>query len=335
MTMRWTIVPALAGLLLAQAPARAEVTELRMATQFGIGAMPMIIMQHNKVLERHLAAAGLPSTKVSWRQFPGGNPMNEGLLSGSLDIVSGGTTVFITLWAKAKGTPMSVRSIGSISALPLWFMTRNPNITRLEDLTEKDRIALTTVKVSVHAILLQMAAEKIFGPANSNRFDTLTVGIPHGDAVAALTSGVHEINNHFSAPPFQYVEARAPGIRRITSAQDILGSPSSYMVAYATERFRADNPKTYAAFVSALDEVLAAINKDPRVAAKDYLAASGDKISLDEAVEMITDPGAKFTTAPTNVMTFAEFMHKQGLIKTRPDTWKDMFFPELHAAAGS
>jgi len=333
---KWMIAAVLALVLVPPAgAARAEVSELRMATQFGIGAMAMILMQKNQVLERQLAAAGLPATKVSWRQFPGGNPMNEGLLSGSLDIVSGGTTVFITLWAKAKGSPQAVRSIGAISALPLWFMTRNPNVNRLEDLSDKDKIALTTVKVSVHAILLQMAAEKIYGPAQSGRFDALTVGISHGDAVAALVSGVHEINNHFSAPPFQYVEARAPGVRRITTAQDILGSPASYMVVYATERFRTDNPKTYAAFVAALDEVITYINRDPRAAAKDYLEASKDPITLEEAATMITDPGAKFTTAPTNVMTFAEFMAKQGLIKARPGSWKDMFFPELYGLPGS
>jgi sulfonate transport system substrate-binding protein len=334
---KWMIATALAVLLAAQqpTPARAEVGELRMATQFGIGAMAMIIMQKNRVLERQLAAAGLPETKVTWRQFPGGNPMNEGLLSGSLDIVSGGTTVFITLWGKSKGSPLAVRSIGAISALPLWFMTRNPNVHKLEDLGPNDKIALTTVKVSVHAILLQMAAEKLWGPAQSGRFDALTVGIPHGDAVAALTSGLHEINNHFSAPPFQYVEARAAGVRRITTAQDILGSPASYMVAYATEKFRSDNPKTYAAFVAALDEVMAGINKDPRAAARDYLAVSKDPITLDEAVTMITDPGAKFTTAPASVMTFADFMFKQGLIKTKPASWKDMFFPELYGQPGS
>jgi sulfonate transport system substrate-binding protein len=334
---KWMIATALAVLLAAQqpTPARAEVGELRMATQFGIGAMAMIIMQKNRVLERQLAAAGLPETKVTWRQFPGGNPMNEGLLSGSLDIVSGGTTVFITLWGKAKGSPLAVRSIGAISALPLWFMTRNPNVHKLEDLGPNDKIALTTVKVSVHAILLQMAAEKLWGPAQSGRFDALTVGIPHGDAVAALTSGLHEINNHFSAPPFQYVEARAAGVRRITTAQDILGSPASYMVAYATEKFRADNPKTYSAFVAALDEVMTYINRDPKAAAKDYLEAAKDPITVEEAVEMVTDPGAKFTTAPTNVLTFAEFMFRQGLTKTRPASWKEMFFPELYGLPGS
>src|SRR6202011_1633392 len=104
----------------------------------------------------------------------------------------------------------------------------------------------------------------------------LTVGIAHGDAVAALVSGAHEINNHFSAPPFQYVEAKAPGVRRITTAEDILGSPASYMVAYATEKFRADNPRTYAAFVAALSETLDYINREPRAAAADYLGASKD-----------------------------------------------------------
>jgi sulfonate transport system substrate-binding protein len=334
MLIRWKAAVVMA-LLLPTVTARAEVSELRMATQFGIGAMAMIIMQKNQVLERHLAAAGLPDTKVSWHRFPGGNPMNEGLLSGSLDIVSGGTTVFITLWAKARGTPQAVRSVGAISALPLWFMTRDPNVNRLEDLGENDRIALTTVKVSVHAILLQMAAAKIYGPERSDRFDALTVGIAHGDAVAALVSGAHEINNHFSAPPFQYVEAKAPGVRRVTTAQDILGGPASYMVAYATERFRAENPRTYGAFLAALREVIESINRDPRAAARDYLATSKDPITLDETVAMVTDPGTKFTTAPTNVMTFAAFMHKQGLIKTRPDSWRDMFFPELHDGPGS
>ena len=92
--IRRAMIAALGAMLLAPLAtnARAEVSELRMATQFGIGAMPMILMQKNQVLEKHLAAAGMSNVKVSWKQFPGGNPMNEGLLGGSLDIVSAGTT---------------------------------------------------------------------------------------------------------------------------------------------------------------------------------------------------------------------------------------------------
>src|SRR3981081_1522311 len=113
--------------LLAQSGAgavRAETSELRMATQFGIGAMPMILMEKHRLLEGRLAVGGLGAVKVTWRQFPGGNPMNEGLISGSLDIVSGGTTVFITLWAKAKGSPQAGRGVGAVSGGHLWGRAR-------------------------------------------------------------------------------------------------------------------------------------------------------------------------------------------------------------------
>ena len=51
---RRAMIAALGALLLAPLAthARAEVSELRMATQFGIGAMPMILMQKNQILEK-------------------------------------------------------------------------------------------------------------------------------------------------------------------------------------------------------------------------------------------------------------------------------------------
>ncbi len=314
---------------------RAEPAELHMATQFGIGTLPMVLVEQKKLLEKHLAQAGLASTKVTWRQFPGGNPMNEGLLSGNLDIVSGGTTVFLTLWAKAKGTSSAVRGIGAVSGLPLYLLTRNPNVHKIEDFGPQDRIAVTTLKVSVHAILLQMAAEKIWGPGNGGRLDPLTVQIPHGDAARALMSGGSEITSHFSAPPFQELELRAPGVRRISSQQEILGTPATYMVAYTTERFRNDNPKTYQAFVGALREAHELIKSDPAGCAKTYLDHSSDKISVEEAVAIIKSPESTFDLAPQNVMTFAKFMAQRGIIKSAPNSWVEMFFPEVQKLPGS
>jgi NitT/TauT family transport system substrate-binding protein len=316
-------------------PARAEVTELRMATQYGIGTLPMVIVQKKQLLEKNLAKVGLGEVKVSWRQFPGGGPMNDGLLSGSLDIVSAGTTVFVTLWAKAAGSPSAVRGIGGVSTLPLYLLTRNPDVKKIEDLGDKDRVAVTTLKVSVHAILLQMAAEKIWGAGNAGRLDRLVVQIPHGDAAAAMISGAGEINNHFSAPPFQNIEMKKVGVRRISSAQDILGAPATYMVAYSTERFRRDNPNTYQAFVDALKEAQEMVRKEPAEAAKIYLDHSKDNVSLDETIAILKDKGSSFDMAPSNVLTFAKFMAKQGIIKVAPATWQDMFFPEVRGLSGS
>jgi len=320
---------------LSTATPRAEVAELHMATQYGIGTLAMVLIEQQHLLEKHLATMGLPSTKVTWRQFPAGNPMNDGLLSGRLDIVSGGTTVFITLWGKTVGTPSAVRGVGAISSLPLYLLTRDPKVKKIEDLGPGDKIAVTTLKVSVHAILLQMAAEKIWGAGNAGRLDPLTTQIPHGDAATAMITGAGEINNHFSAPPFQELEMRAPNVRRISSAAEILGAPASYMVAYATEHFRNDNPKTFQAFVDALKEAHDLIKKDPAAAAKIYLDHAKDKITVDEAVALIKVPDAGFEMTPQSVLTFAKFMAQRGIIKTAPNSWKDMFFPDVQNSPGS
>ena len=59
------------------------------------------------------------------------------------------------------------------------------------------------------------------------------------------------------------MELRHKYIRKISSAQDILGAPATYMIAYTTEKFKADNPKTYKAFVDALQEAQELIKKQP------------------------------------------------------------------------
>src|SRR5207302_9877704 len=109
--------------------------------------------------------------------------------------------------------------------------------------------------------------------------------------------------NHFSAPPYQYLEARAPGVRRITTEEEILGGRATFVVAYGTEKFRAENPKTYGAFLAALGRAIVTINADPRAAARIYLEMSKDKLSEDEAFAMITDPGTRFTLAPEKFMS--------------------------------
>jgi NitT/TauT family transport system substrate-binding protein len=78
------------------------------------------------------------------------------------------------------------------------------------------------------------------------------------------------------------------------------------------------------------------IAADPRAAATLLLASTPDSgFSVDEAVAMITDPAVKFTTTPQHLHKYAEFMHQIGSISTRPATWQDMFFPDIHTAPGS
>jgi len=314
--------------------ANAEPKELKIAEQYGISYLPLMIMEDQHLVEKHAKAAGLNDLKVTWAKFAGGNVMNDALLSDSLQFASGGVGPMVTLWARTRGN-LDVKGVAAINSMPLFLNTRNPNVKSIKDFTDKDRIALPAVKVSIQAVTLQMAAEKAFGEGQQNRLDALTVTLSHPDAQAALLSGRSEITAHFSSPPFQYQQLAHPGIHTVLNSYDVLGGPATFNTVWTTAKFRADNPKLYAAFVKALDDATAQINRDKHAAAQAYLRISKDKDSLENIERMLNDPQIVYTTTPQNVMKYVDFMAKTGAIKAKPDNWKELFFPNAHALPGS
>ncbi len=231
-------------------PARAEAKELNVAKQFGLGYLQFVMMEDMKLVEKHAKAAGLGDVKVNWSTFRSSDVMNDALISGTVDFVCLGIPGIATIWAKTKGN-MEVKAASGLNVLPLYLNTRNPAIKGVKDFTEKDRIALPAVKVSMQAIMLQMAAAKEFGEANYQKLDPLTVSMAHPDGVAAITSGASEITAHFTSPPFQFRELKDPKISRVLTSTDILGGKISFNVVAATDKFRTANPKLYGAFLAA------------------------------------------------------------------------------------
>jgi NitT/TauT family transport system substrate-binding protein len=314
--------------------ARAEVTEIKVAQQYGIGYLPLMLMEEQKLIEKHAKANGIPDLKVGWAKFAGGNVMNDALLSNSLQVASGGVGPLVTLWARTRGS-LDVKAIAAINSMPLFLNTRDPNVKTIKDFTDRDRIALPAVKVSIQAVTLQMAAEQAFGEGQQNKLDALTVTLSHPDAQVALLSGQSEITAHFGSPPFQYQQLKNPAIHTVLNSYDVLGGPATFNVVWTTSKFRAENPRLYDAFVKALDEAEATINGDKRAAAEAYLRISKDKDTLDNIARMMNDPQIVFTTTPQNVMKYVDFMLKTGVIKVKPDSWKDLFFPNVYGLPGS
>jgi len=312
--------------------AHAEMSEIHVSRQYGISYLPLMLMEDQKLLEKHAKAAGV-DVKVEWSKFASGAVMNDALLSGNLQFASGGVGPFTTLWAKTRGT-LDVKATSAINSMPLFLVTRNPNVKTLKDFTDKDKIALPAVKVSIQAVTLQMAAEKAFGEGQQNKLDHLTVSMAHPDAETALLSGRSEVTAHLGSPPFQYQELEQ-GMHKVFSSYDVLGGPATFNVVWTTTKFHDENPKIYAAFMAALDEATATINRDKRAAAQTYLRISKDKDSLDDIVKMLNDPAIVYTTTPNNVMKYVDFMYKVGSIKVKPASWKEMFFPSAHKLSGS
>ncbi len=301
---------ATAAIAIFAASAQAETNEVRAAQQYGLSYLNLMIMEDSKLIEKQAKAAGLGEIKVTWAKLGGPGAMNDALLSGSLDV-------------------------GALNSMPVNLVTSNPNVKSIRDFTDQDKIAVTTVKVSTQALLLQMAAAKEFGEQNYAKLDPLTVSLPHPDAMTALLAGSGTITAHFSSPPFQYQEVAKPGIRSILNNYDILGGPATFNLVWSTTRFRDANPKTYAAFVAAFEEATATINRDKRAAAEVYKRMSGTKESVDELLRMMQDPLVEYTLTPKSIMKTAEFMAKVGTIKDRPASWKDLFFPNVYNYQGS
>src|SRR5689334_18636584 len=316
-------------------PARAEQSELRVAKQYGLGYLQMMVMEDQKMVEKAAVAAGMPDVKVTWATFRSSDVMNDALLSGNVDFVCLGIPGIATIWAKTKGTPNEVRAASGFNFLPLQLNTRNPNIKSIRDLTDKDKIALPAVKVSMQAIMLQMAAAQTFGEANYTKLDGLTVSMAHPDAMVAFLSGAGEIDNHFTSPPFSQKEMERPGITKVLNSVDVLGGPISFNVVAATARFHDANPKLYAAFMRALQDATDFINRDKRAAAEIYIRMTKDKSSIDDILKIVNDPQIEYSLVPKNTMKMVEFMHKTGTVKVKPASWKDMFFPNMHDVAGS
>jgi len=330
----YSFAAVLTASLLSVSAASAEQKEIRLAKQFSIGSLPLIVMENQKLLEKHAKASGLGDVKVTWQTFAAGNAMNDAILSGSLDFAVAGTPPFLILWDKTKGN-LDVRAVSALSSIPFYLNTRNRDFKTLDDLKSTDRIALPAVRVSNQAVMLQMAAAKAYGDANYRKFDELTVSMAPPDASAALLSGSSTINSHFGIPPLQFLELENPEIHRVLSSNEVLGGPHSYTVAYATSKFRKENPRTYAAYIAATKEAVDLINKDKRKAAEIFLNSTSSKLSVDWLHKILQNPDVRFTLVPENTSKMAEFMTRIGTLKNKPESWKDYFFPEIHAESGS
>jgi NitT/TauT family transport system substrate-binding protein len=334
--VRTTALLALAGVVvMAGEAARAETNELRISRGFGIHYLPMYVLERLKLVEKHAAAAGLGDVKVTYRVIDGGNVINDAMLAGALDIATGGVPGFLALWDKAREIPQSeVGGLSGVGAGSVWLITRNPAVKTIADFTDKDRIAVPGIKTSFVAVVLEMAAAQAFGKENYAKLDPLTVGLPHPEALRAMLSGKTEITAHFSSPPFSYIEYDQPGFRRVLNSADVVG-PQTIIMAYATRRFYEANPKLSAAFVAAITEAAQLIAADKREAARIYTSSATVTTPEAEVLRILGDAETHFTAAPEGVLKYAAFMHDVRRLKGNPASWKELFFPPVHALPGS
>ena len=315
------------GFFVIGAPALAQQkSEISITRQPGILYLPSHVMEKQQLIEKEAARLGVPNLKVTWASLSGGGAQTDALLAGNVDIVNTGVGNLLLLWDRTKG---GVKGIVANSALPLTLITRNPAIRTLKDYTGNDRIAVPTLKVSTQAILLQMAAEKTFGPDQTTKLDANTVQLGHPDAAIMMANPQGEVTSHFAAPPYSYFELKnVKGAHVVLSSPDIIGGPLTQSQFFTTTKFADANPKIVAAIKAATFVAIDFIKSNTPAAVDIYREITKDKMSADEILDMLKQPGMmEWIAAPQGTMKFAAHLHKVGTLKTMPKAWTDYYLP--------
>lgn len=330
----WNLMAAAAFIALPFLPANAsaETRVVRLAKQYGISYLPLAIIEDKGLIESEGKKLGL-DLRTEWTRFTGGPPMNEALISGNLDFATGGSGPLITAWARTKNN-IKIKGICALNSMPQWLNTTNPNVKTIKDFTEKDRIALPAVRVALQAIILQMAAEKIWGKDEAHRLDKWTVSLSHPDGFAQLLGGHSGITAHFTSAPYMYKELEDKRVHRVLDSYDVFGGPHTFIVVWGTAKLYEGEPKVVQAFLAAARDAEKFINDDPAAAAAIWVKVNNSKLPVAEVEKIIRDKVNIWTMTPQKVGMMADYMGRAGMIPVTPKSWKDMFIDAVHNLPG-
>jgi NitT/TauT family transport system substrate-binding protein len=337
--IRATLMKAVTGSALAAViaagmatPAAAETNKVRLAEQFGLLYVPLNVVVDRKLIEKHAKLLGLPAPKVELYKISGGANINKALLANQLDFGAAGVGPALKLWGKTEGR---FKAAFNMTDMPLKLITNDPGVKKIEDyLTIKDhKIATPAAKVSIQAVVLQMAAQRIWHQAD--KLDHLVVSMKHPTALAAILSGGQTVKSHFATLPYSYEELKSGKAHEVTNSYKLLGGEHTALVMIAGKDFKEANPKTFQAVSDAFLESYDWIDKHPAEAAEIFIRATKTKLDPAAVKAMIADhEEVRYTGEPKMTMEFAKFLHGIGDIP-EAKTWKDYYWENNYKQNGS
>lgn len=312
--------------------AAAETNVVRLAQQFGLLYVPLHVVLEQNLVQKHAEKMGLGNPKIELYKISGGANINKALLADTIDFGSHGVGPALKLWGKTKGR---YKIAVTMADMPLKLLTNDPKIKKIEDyLTAKDhKISTPAAKVSIQAVTLQMAADRLW--KQSDKLDHLVVSMKHPTALAAMLSGGQAVKSHFATLPYSYQELKSGKVWKVTTSYEILGGQHSVLVMSASKKFKEDNPKTYSAVIAAFAEAFDWINANQDKAADTFIRYTKSKMDPADVKALLNDKKEiEFSMQPKKTMEYAKFLNKIGDIP-EAKSWKDYYWDNNHSLNGS
>src|SRR5262245_63056655 len=113
--------------------AAAEVTQIRLARQLGLGYLQFYVMQDRQLVEKHARQLGLGAVTTEWAGLGTPTALTDVLLTGSVDIVGVGLPGVLTMWEKTRSN-LNVKARAAVNREAAYVNTRSPDSTSSRDL---------------------------------------------------------------------------------------------------------------------------------------------------------------------------------------------------------
>ena len=297
----------------------AEPEKITLDIQNGSNYMGMVIMQ--EMFWDSVAKEQGIKTKLELNKVGGPGAAAERFLSGANQGMTISYPLILTLHEKTKG---DAKILFGNAVLDILLNVNNPNIKTTKDLKDGQKIAVTTLNTSIQAINMRALSEKLY--KDYKKLDSITVQMSHPDAFAALMA--EKIDGHWATPPFSFNELQNQKIKTIAKSSEIFG-PASLTAFVTSERFCKANPKVCDSLFIAYTKAVEWINQDFDRAAGYFEKNVGTKDPKAEYLRQFKDKDIVFTVAPKGIQSYANYVHKFGLIQTPIKSWKEVVLPQL------
>ncbi|AZF15553.1 MULTISPECIES: ABC transporter substrate-binding protein [Pseudomonas] len=320
------------ALLAGPACAQTEQDKVTLAIQYGYAYLPVTVADKLGMFQAHAKAHGQAQTTFEIKRISGSPAINDALLSGNVDIGGYGLSGTLVAWSKTR-TSLDVRVLCGLVAGDNGLFVNDPSIKSIADFKPDDKIAVSSPS-GQQALLLQMAAERQFGPDGVHRLDNLMVSLPHPDATSSLLNRTG-VKAYIGPNPYSYQLSQDPRVSKLFDFSTELNLQMTSGVLTSTGRFVKKNPELSAAVVAAISEANDYIRKEPRKAAELFLASESSSLSVDQVEAMLRQVSGEWSVQPHGVMALADFMVRSGALKTAPSDWRQVFFAPVSEGEGS
>ena len=274
------------------------------AIQPGLGYAPLIVLKKKGWLEKDLSGMD-----ISFKQLSSGSAIRDGMISGDIQVGSGGIGPLLIGWD--KGVDWKVLS--PMLDAELWLNVDNQKFQSLEDFEPgADKIAMPAPD-SIQSVILRKGVQEQLGDARA--LDKSIVSLAHPDGLQQLTSG--QIAGHLTSPPFEFQEVDE-GARTILRSYDVFGE-HTFNSVWVRQNYYAENQEAMQTLYDNLERAIQLINDNPGEVAQILSEESDGANSPEEYEGWLTKDVVNYTNEPKGFVSYAEFMNEIEMIESVPE----------------